>query len=47
MNVPELWLKAVQFIYTLQAVYDATDGGLFINGKLYQFIYVERYYHVN
>jgi hypothetical protein len=47
MNVSELWLKAVQFIYTLQTVYDEMDGGLFINGKLQQFMYVERYYHVN
>ena len=43
----ELWLKAVQVIYTLQAVNDEMDGGLFINGKLQQFIYVERYNHVN
>jgi len=47
MNVSELWLKAVQVIYTLQAVHDETDGGLFINDKLQQFIYVERYNHVN
>jgi hypothetical protein len=45
--VSKLWLKAVQFIYTLQAVYDETVGGLFINGKLQKFIYAERYYHVN
>ena len=38
MNVSELWFKAVRFIYTLQAIYDEMDGGLFINGKLQQFI---------